>query len=83
MTCWWQDLTTGEVYERPDKSTCRREALDRLAERPTHLVYLSVSRILPGHAQWWRDAGCPSVPTMRNVLEPVWDAAEHEDVWSA
>jgi hypothetical protein len=75
MTHWWQDITTGEVFERPDLATCRREALERMLSQPTHYVYVSRTRILAEHGQWWRDAGCPDAISIRSKLTPdPWDA---------
>lgn len=78
MSCWWQDLNTGVIHEVADHATAHREALDHTWSTGNY-VYVSNTRIPEGHAQWWRDRGCPSTLEIRTHLAPrpeleAWDA---------
>ena len=77
MTCWWQDLDTGEVFERPDHATCRREALEHLLHSH-HKVYISHTRIPVSNGAAYRNGGLAPPVT----VEAAWDAEPEEEVWS-
>lgn len=84
MSCWWQDIDTGEIFERPDEATCYREAVECLQRG--HRPYVSHTRIPAGHGAKYR-AGESQLPLP--VYRPVWDAedppepAAAEEIWSA